>query len=69
MAYGGNNCDDSFVQMANEVANGKIVLLTDKKGWDFIFDYEVRNNARRVTYEQVKPYAIHLNNEGHKWSL
>lgn len=57
--YGGYNFFDAFKELTQELAKGLDVVLTDKRGWDYHNEYEMRNN-KRVTYREMLPYAIRL---------
>ena len=61
--YGGHNFFDAFKEMTQELAAGRDVILTDKRGWDYHNEYEMRNN-KRVTYREMLPYAIRLDAMG-----
>lgn len=61
--YGGHNFFDAFKELTQELAAGRDVILTDKSGYDYHNEYEMRNN-KRVTYQVMLPYAIRLDAMG-----
>ena len=49
-----------LVEMAREGAHGNVCILTNKAGWDFVMKFECENH-RRVTFEDMKPYRVYIN--------
>lgn len=60
VAYGGQNMMNALVEMAREGAHGNVCILTNKAGWDFVMKFECANH-RRVTFEDMKPYRVYIN--------
>lgn len=59
LAYGGYDLLSALAGMSAEGAKGRLVILTNKAGWDFIMKYE-RENKTRVTFEDMKPYRMKI---------
>ncbi len=55
--YGGYNFFNAFKEMTQELARGRDVILTDKRGYDWHNAYEMQHN-RRVTYGDMLPFVI-----------
>ena len=59
MAYGGYDLFGALAGMSTEGAKGRLVILTNKAGWDFITKFEREHNTR-VTFEDMKPYRMKI---------
>lgn len=64
-AYGAHNFMDAFAQITIQLSKGLDVILTNKEGWDFSFEYEKTSPHRRVTYELMKPFQIYIDEFTH----
>ena len=59
MAYGGYDLFGALAGLSTEGAKGRLVILTNKAGWDFVTKFEREHNTR-VTFEDMKPYRMKI---------
>lgn len=57
LAHGGFNFLNAFAVMTEQLAKGFDIILTDKRGWDYISEFETANH-RRIKYSELKPYEV-----------
>lgn len=58
--FGGFDLMHALDALSIEGAKGRLVILTNKAGWDFVNRFESENH-KRVTFDDMKPYRMRVN--------
>ena len=60
LSYGGFDLMQALDALSIEGAKGRLVILTNKEGWEFCNKFEDENH-KRVTFDDMKPYRMCVN--------